>query len=836
MIEAPPSDARLIGWAAFRAGVPVTFWWHAVHWRHNSQKKIGERNQNVWANPVTFDTRDAKGEGDFANGEGVLLYPGRDRLHPEEDRGIDGPISTLRLANLRRGLQDHLYLTLARQRGLDALVAEVLVRSRPLASSARRRAGSPFPNGRRRSSARASAWRGPWPAPPAVRPAERPPPRPPPRRIPEGGLDVYKWARRGQVWGMEMPSGPGRSSVLPRFCLALAVVLSGAGADGRAGNLPAVAGAPSPPVPIPGDEHSWAEPNRTRVSHVKLALTLDFEGHIARGTPSCSSSAPRRTRPWSWTRAASRSPASPAPTAGAVPSDRQGGRQAGRSAHHRARARGPAGAHRLPHHRALRGAAVARAGADRGRKAAVPLHAGPGDPDAHLDPVQDTPGVRVTYDATLRVPDGPDGGDERRAARARTRAASVSSACDQPIPSYLIALAVGDIEFRPISTRAAASGPSRPWSKPRASEFTDTEQMVADRRGAVRTVPLGPLRPVVLPPSFPFGGMENPRLTFATPTILAGDKSLVSLVAHELAHSWSGNLVTNATWRDFWLNEGFTVYFEQRIMEARLRRRARVMERQLAAPTSWREMATLEPREQVLHIDLRAAIPTTASRACRTRRAPVPDAPRDRRSAASASTRSCARWFDGHAFQSVTTTDSRLDDSGAARHRPARPPASTSTWLEKPGLPADAPRTPSLALGRVDVERERFLPDAARSLDTKGWVTQQWQHFIKTLPADLPLPKMAELDAAFGFTRSGNSEILSDWLLLAIKLRYAPADARLTEFLLTCGRRKFLKPLYAELARTEDGKKRARDIYTKARPRYHAVATSTIDQILGWKI
>ena len=106
--------------------MPVYFFWHAVHWRHNSQKKVGDRNQNVWANPVTFDTRNPAGKGDFANGEGVLLYPGSDRLHPEEDRGIEGPISTLRLANFRRGLQDHLYLTLARKRGLDALVSELL--------------------------------------------------------------------------------------------------------------------------------------------------------------------------------------------------------------------------------------------------------------------------------------------------------------------------------------------------------------------------------------------------------------------------------------------------------------------------------------------------------------------------------------------------------------------------------------------------------------------------------------------------------------------------------------------------------------------------------------
>ena len=131
VIDAPPSDPRVIGWMAFKASVPVYFYWHAVHWKHNGQKKVGERRQNVWANPITFDTRNAGGHGEFANGEGVLLYPGTDKLHPNEDRGIAGPISTLRLANLRRGLQDHLYLTLARQRGHDNLVKELVARIVP---------------------------------------------------------------------------------------------------------------------------------------------------------------------------------------------------------------------------------------------------------------------------------------------------------------------------------------------------------------------------------------------------------------------------------------------------------------------------------------------------------------------------------------------------------------------------------------------------------------------------------------------------------------------------------------------------------------------------------
>ncbi len=120
VIDAPASDARVIGWQAWKGEIPVYFYWHAVHWHHNHQK-LGPRSQNVWKNPITFDARRSGDRGDFANGDGVLLYPGTERFHPEEDRGIEGPIASVQLANLRRGLQDHLYLSLARSRGHEAL-------------------------------------------------------------------------------------------------------------------------------------------------------------------------------------------------------------------------------------------------------------------------------------------------------------------------------------------------------------------------------------------------------------------------------------------------------------------------------------------------------------------------------------------------------------------------------------------------------------------------------------------------------------------------------------------------------------------------------------------
>src|SRR5207253_1192419 len=179
---------------------------------------------------------------------------------------------------------------------------------------------------------------------------------------------------------------------------------------------------------------------------------------------------------------------------------------------------------------------------------------------------------------------------------------------DRPIPSYLIALAAGALEFRPLGERSGVFAEA-PLIDAAAREFEDTEAMIR----AVEEL-YGPYRwnrydILVLPPSFPFGGMENPCLTFATPTILAGDRSLVSLVAHELAHSWSGNLVTNATWSDFWLNEGFTVYVERRVLEEVYGRRRADMEAVLGRGELQKEFARLPENDRMLHLDLNGRDP-----------------------------------------------------------------------------------------------------------------------------------------------------------------------------------------------------------------------------------
>ena len=446
-------------------------------------------------------------------------------------------------------------------------------------------------------------------------------------------------------------------------------------------------------------------------------------------------------------------------------------------------------------------------------------------------PCQDSPGVRVTYDATIRVPDGLAA--VMAADRVSQKGDVTTFRMDKPIPPYLIALAVGDLVFRPLGQRTGV------WAEPSvvdkaAAEFVDTEKMIVAAEKRFGPYRWGRYDILVLPPSFPFGGMENPKLTFATPTVLAGDRSLVALIAHELAHSWSGNLVTNATWRDFWLNEGFTTYLERRIVEDLYGADRSTMEAVLGKQELLAEIAKFAPRDEILHVDLKGRdpdegmtrVPYEKGAMFLTKLESI--AGRDKLDAF------LKGYFDHFAFQSITTADFERH-LRAELFPKGREPIDLHGWIEEPGLPEDAPEPKSARFGELDAMAAAWASGKtpARDLKAEGWSTPEWLHFLRALPKKLPADRMASLDNAYGLTDRGNSEIAAQWLLMAIRSGYPGADARLQEFLATIGRRKFIAPLYAELARTPEGKARAKSIYRKARPGYHPIAVETIDKLLG---
>jgi leukotriene-A4 hydrolase len=452
-------------------------------------------------------------------------------------------------------------------------------------------------------------------------------------------------------------------------------------------------------------------------------------------------------------------------------------------------------------------------------------------------PCQDSPGIRFTYTATVKVP------ANLMAVTSATNPTALSPdgiyrfEMKQPIPSYLMALAVGDLRFRPIGPRTGVY--AEPTMIDRAEfEFADMEKMLAAAEELYGAYRWGRYDVIVLPPSFPFGGMENPMLTFATPTIITGDRSLTSLVAHELAHSWSGNLVTNATWNDFWLNEGFTVYFESRIMEKLYGK-------------DYSDMLLVLGYQELLETiaDLGKDNPDTRLKLQLDGRDPddgMNDIAYEKGFALLRTIESAvgrARWdaflkayFDAHAFGTMTTEafiaeiHGKLIQGDAARARKLDLPA----WIYQPGLPGTYPAPTSKRFAAVDAQLGKWRSGTPPGMleGTRDWTSHEWVRFLQGLPPEISFGEMDSLDKAFGFTSSRNAEILFAWFEIVIRRQYDAAYPALEDFLVHVGRRKFVKPLFKAMAVTGEGKAMAQDIYAKAMPNYHSVTRGSVDELL----
>ena len=454
-------------------------------------------------------------------------------------------------------------------------------------------------------------------------------------------------------------------------------------------------------------------------------------------------------------------------------------------------------------------------------------------------PTQDSPGIRFTYSARVEVPKELMVVMSASNPQEKNTEGIYQFEMNQPIPAYLLAMAVGDFTFKSIGPRSGVYAEASVVNAA-AEEFGELEEMI----DAVENL-YGPYRwerydLIVLPPSFPFGGMENPRITFATPTIIAGDRSLVSVVAHELAHSWSGNLVTGATWNDFWINEGFTVYLERRIMEelygASYTKMLRLIGYQDLEATI--EMMGATSPDTHLKLQLNGRDPDEALADIAYEKGALFLQVIEEAVGRDKWDNYLKGYFDKFAFQSMSTEKflGHMKETLIKGDTALAKQINIDGWVYGPGLPDNCPAIRSERFEVVDDEVAKWVAGGdAAGLGADDWSTHEWLHFLRHLPNEISMEKMADLDQSFNLTNSNNSEIIAAWFVHVISNNYSVAYGKLEEFLVRVGRRKFLAPLYKELAKTEANKKVGIRIYKKARLNYHQISTATIDGILGWE-
>ncbi|GAA3610270.1 M1 family metallopeptidase [Flavivirga amylovorans] len=452
-------------------------------------------------------------------------------------------------------------------------------------------------------------------------------------------------------------------------------------------------------------------------------------------------------------------------------------------------------------------------------------------------PIQDSPQIRITYNAKVQVPTDLMAVMSAKNPKTRTADGHYTFKMVQPISPYLIALAVGDIEYKAISNRTGIYAEKSMVEKAHY-EFSDMENMVASAEALYGNYAWEQFDVIVLPPSFPFGGMENPRLTFATPTVIAGDKSLTSLIAHELAHSWSGNLVTNATWDDFWLNEGFTVYFEMRIMEALYGEERANMLASIGRQDLEEEIEGFKdsPNDTKLKLNLKGRNPDDGMNSIAYDKGYLFLRTLEETAGREKFDTFLKSYFQKHAFSTINTEKfvAFLNENLLEKHSIT---FNTDEWIYTAGIPDNQSIITSDKFETVEKTIQQFVKN--NKIDkalTKDWTVQEWVHFVRNFPNDIKTKHLVMIDDAFNLTNSNNSYIAMVWYEQAINHDYHgnDVDTKIEAFLTQVGRRWYVSTLYKAFKRN-DKTEAALDIYKKVRSNYHSVTANTIDDMLGYK-
>jgi leukotriene-A4 hydrolase len=457
-------------------------------------------------------------------------------------------------------------------------------------------------------------------------------------------------------------------------------------------------------------------------------------------------------------------------------------------------------------------------------------------------PCFDVPAQRFTYAADVQTPKGMMA--LMSADNPKIKSASGKYHFDMkiPIPSYLFALAVGDIAYQGFDKKCGVYAEPNVLRKA-AKELEDMPKMIEAAEKLAGPYGWGRYDVLILPPSFPFGGMENPKLTFATPTILAGDKSLVNLIAHELAHSWSGNTVTNANWDELWINEGFTTYFERRITEA-------------TTSKDYVDMLwELSYQDLVADVqDYGAEHPYTALKVNLNNEDPdesFSNVPYEKGAHLLKLMEQTIgrkdfdifllKYFKDNAFQPMTTDVllSYMNDNLFQKDLSVMDKIKLNDWIFKPGIPDNIPRVDRVKFNNIDnlcLQLNKSYTNAKEVLSKPliNWSTNESLYFLRKITETTNADQMKALDKAFLFTDITNSEIAFQWYFMALKHKYEPTYPKIEVFLNTVGRTKFVRPLYKEMLKGDtEMQARAKRIFASAEKMYHPATVKIIKGIFA---
>ncbi|MBV9174414.1 MAG: M1 family metallopeptidase [Chloroflexi bacterium] len=436
-------------------------------------------------------------------------------------------------------------------------------------------------------------------------------------------------------------------------------------------------------------------------------------------------------------------------------------------------------------------------------------------------PLQDTPTTRLRFDASIDAP------PELTVLMAAEALADGSFRMQQPIAPYLFAFAIGDLVSRDLGPR------TRVWAEPSmvedaAWEFAETEQMLSTGEQLFGPYDWGRYDVLVLPPAFPYGGMENPRLTFLTPSVVVGDRSSVAVIAHELAHSWTGNLISNANAEHFWLNEGGATYAERRIVEALWGSDTAQLDWALGRQQLDEAMQRLEsegrPQLTCLRTHLDGIDPDDAYTQVPYEKGALLFRALEQAAGRAAFDTFLRAYIDRFRFRAITTEEF-VAFLQAQSPRPGLDPAP---WLYEPGLPVNAPRAASSRLDAIRALHGRLPSDDLAN----AWTATEWQLYIDSVPAPAAIGTLEELDTRYDLTATRNYDVVERWLVLGIRSGYGPAVARAQEVLGSIGRMKYLRPLYSALADRQETRALAQELFERYAPRYHPIARQVVAGIL----